>query len=294
MADERTFIRVHDGMPDHPKVEGLSDKAFRALLTEWCWCSRQLTDGKIPAGRWRKQPAKVRRELVSSGLVEELAGGDVQMHDYLEWQRSAAEVAELKAAKSRGGSWGNHVRWHEDRHVRDPGCEHCAIGPPIAPPIGPPIGVQIAKRSESDRKTIASSSSESEEPPSGVLTDDGSVPDLLQLGDVREEDSRSSPVDEALDGPIAAFLHAQTGRSVTLQHAAKVRTIVTAERPDVREPVKYVIAAIRREPDRYLPAAVERPAGRPPWCGACDPETRLIGDDRPRRCPECHPLRGEP
>lgn len=28
---------------------------------------------------------------------------------------------------------------------------------------------------------------------------------------------------------------------------------------------------------------------RPRWCGACDPDTRLVGDDHPRRCPTCHP-----
>jgi hypothetical protein len=29
----------------------------------------------------------------------------------------------------------------------------------------------------------------------------------------------------------------------------------------------------------------------PDWCGRCDQATRLIGDDTPRRCPRCHPLR---
>ncbi|MCO6011448.1 hypothetical protein NE236_41515 [Actinoallomurus purpureus] len=38
--------------------------------------------------------------------------------------------------------------------------------------------------------------------------------------------------------------------------------------------------------------AAERPA-RPQWCGACDPDTRLVGADHPRRCPNCHPLRNE-
>ena len=44
-ADRRTYITVHDGMPEHPKVDALSDKAFRALVGLWCWCSRNLTDG---------------------------------------------------------------------------------------------------------------------------------------------------------------------------------------------------------------------------------------------------------
>jgi len=35
--------------------------------------------------------------------------------------------------------------------------------------------------------------------------------------------------------------------------------------------------------------------GRPPWCGICDEQTRLIGipGDRLARCRECHPLARE-
>lgn len=33
---------------------------------------------------------------------------------------------------------------------------------------------------------------------------------------------------------------------------------------------------------------------KPPWCGVCDPETRLTGpSDHPHRCLACHPLRAE-
>jgi hypothetical protein len=32
------------------------------------------------------------------------------------------------------------------------------------------------------------------------------------------------------------------------------------------------------------------PAEKPPWCGSCDSNSRLIGDDNPARCPRCHPL----
>jgi hypothetical protein len=44
-------------------------------------------------------------------------------------------------------------------------------------------------------------------------------------------------------------------------------------------------------------ATLTPPAGRPerpPWCGTCNRETRMREhaehDDRPYRCPECHPL----
>lgn len=117
MEDGRTFIRVHDGMPDHPKVEPLSDKAFRLLIETWCWCSRQRTDGHVPAAVWRKRgtPA-ARRELVTARLVADLGQEGVQVHDYLKHNRSRAQIDEFSASKaarrSEAALKANHARWH--------------------------------------------------------------------------------------------------------------------------------------------------------------------------------------
>lgn len=104
--DPRTFITVHDGMPEHHKIEALSDKAFRALIDLWCWCSRNLTNGVVPESVWLKRTtAKVRGELVP-GLAEPRIDGGVQMHDYLEHQRSKDEVLELREKRARAGRLG--------------------------------------------------------------------------------------------------------------------------------------------------------------------------------------------
>lgn len=132
MADPRTYIRVHDGMPDHPKIEGLSDAAFRLLITVWCWSSRHLTDGTMPETLWkRRSTLKARKELLDAGLIVQ-ADGHVVMHDYLEHQRSAAEVTEIRAAKGKGGSLGNHVKWHVKRGIVNPECDHCSDQDAIA------------------------------------------------------------------------------------------------------------------------------------------------------------------
>lgn len=123
MPDDRTYIRVHDGMDDHPKIVGLSDGAFRLLMRAWSYCSRQLTDGRLPEAAWRDRGTpKSRRELVDAGLAH-LPGHachhpdcppppprHVQMHDYLEHQRSAVEVAELKRKRSEAGRKGGQSR----------------------------------------------------------------------------------------------------------------------------------------------------------------------------------------
>ncbi len=111
--DDRTYIKLHDGMPDHPKVDGLSDKAFRLLVETWCWCSRHLTDGYVPQSTWQKRGTKnTRRELVEAGLVIVRATGGVECHDYLSHQRSAHQVAELREKKKLAAAKGNHERWH--------------------------------------------------------------------------------------------------------------------------------------------------------------------------------------
>jgi hypothetical protein len=124
MADDRTYIRVHDGLDDHPKIEGLSDAAFRALLRCWALCSRQLTDGRLTdaAFRNRAKTPRVRRELVDAELVHlpdydcphehcpPPPDGHVQMHDYLDHQRSAAEVAELKRKRAEAGRRGGYAK----------------------------------------------------------------------------------------------------------------------------------------------------------------------------------------
>src|SRR5689334_16063377 len=87
--DPRTYITLHDGMPEHHKVEALSDKAFRCLVDLWCWCSRNESDGHVPESVWLKRTnAKARTELLVD-LVDPCDGG-VVMHDYLEHQRSKA------------------------------------------------------------------------------------------------------------------------------------------------------------------------------------------------------------
>lgn len=202
MEDDRTYIRVHDGLPDHPKVEPLSDAAFRLLMSVWCWCSRHLTDGHIPAAVWVKRgTAKTRRELIAAGLVEEVPSG-VSMHDYLEHQRSAAEVNELKEAKSTGGSWGNHVRWHVKKGRVKPDCEHCqspngaesgsqegsdhrSDSDRTTDPdqIAPPIGVPIAKASLSVAST--ETDTETEKKPKNERADARSRPKIKsERGDV--------------------------------------------------------------------------------------------------------------
>lgn len=127
--DDRTYIRLHDGMPDHPKVVGLSNAAFRLYVEALCWCSRHLTDGLVPAAALKRMggwsPAAI-RELAAATLLEGGEGGWC-IHDYTEHQRTAHEVDLYRKSKQTAGVAGNHERWHSARGLIDPECEFCDI-----------------------------------------------------------------------------------------------------------------------------------------------------------------------
>jgi hypothetical protein len=165
VADDRPFIRVHEGMPDHPKVESLSDRAFRFLVETWCWCARHRNDGLIKTSAWAKRGTpRLRRELIEAGLVEQHENG-VEVHDFLDWQRSAAEIADAVAQKRNAGGLGNHVRWHVAAKRIDPNCPHCSqerSHPRSHPAWQPGSQVRSHPGSRNDREPIAETETEPE------------------------------------------------------------------------------------------------------------------------------------
>lgn len=106
----RLFIKVHNGFPEHPKTVELSDKAFRHLVELWCFCSRNLNDGRLTNGQAAKYLTnKTRRELVAVGFINEDADG-IDMHDYLDHQQSAQEVSDLRERRAEAGSRGGKAK----------------------------------------------------------------------------------------------------------------------------------------------------------------------------------------
>ncbi len=101
----RGWVKLDDGMPEHPKVEALSDNAFRAFICSIAYSGRQLTDGYLPAQVAHRYANGSLGELTDSGLWEIVEGGYV-VHDYLEYQRSKADVLELREARKEAGAKG--------------------------------------------------------------------------------------------------------------------------------------------------------------------------------------------
>ena len=104
--DKRIYITVANTIMEHPKIEVLSDRAFRTLIGLWCWSSKNLKNGEIPLAVWMKRTtAKSREELLRDGLAE-LTESGVYMHDYLKHQNSKEEVEALREKRTRAGSLG--------------------------------------------------------------------------------------------------------------------------------------------------------------------------------------------
>jgi len=97
------YLALDDNFPDNPKVAGLSDRAFRLHVVALCYCSAQLTDGLVrnKAKLWANIGGNIRSfsrltdELCLAGLWDIVDGGYV-IHDYLEWNASAAQIKEKR------------------------------------------------------------------------------------------------------------------------------------------------------------------------------------------------------
>ena len=126
--DARPFVRLDHGMPENPKIVGISNAAFRLYVHAICWCSRQETNGDVPAAMMLRLGTKrAARELVTADLFEPVDDGYL-VHDYLDFQRSSREINAYRSARGKAGGLGNHQRWHVARRKRDPECEFCLKG----------------------------------------------------------------------------------------------------------------------------------------------------------------------
>lgn len=128
-----TWVKIDDSFPNHPKIVGLSDKAFRIHISGLCYCGTYLTDGFIPMTIARTlcdNDFNYIAELCEAGLWKEaMSENGFRIHDYLAHQTSKTQVeekrqtvrerqkryrerhkaTETEPAESEGGDWGNSL-----------------------------------------------------------------------------------------------------------------------------------------------------------------------------------------
>lgn len=103
-----SWFRVDDKAAFHRKVLRAGNEAFGAFCRAGSVSSGEGTDGRVTIETCEAiAPKKVWDKLIAAGLAERIEGStDLQMHDYLQWNPSAAEVAEAKEAKKKAGAKG--------------------------------------------------------------------------------------------------------------------------------------------------------------------------------------------
>lgn len=126
-----TWLKLASGFDENLKVAGLSDEGFRLAVTGMCYCSRNLTDGVVPASVARRLvPDADPGELVDAGLwVTVMSRRDAgvthyEIHDYLAWNRSREQVhgERVKAAERQKSRRNRHK--HAEPSRRDMGVTH--------------------------------------------------------------------------------------------------------------------------------------------------------------------------
>lgn len=105
-------VALDDAFPDHPKVSGLSNAAFRLYVEGLCMCMRRLTDGQVPRSLLRGKAPAI-KALVNAGLWEKTATGYV-VHDWADYQTPAARILQLRASNAK------RQRRHRENSYLDP------------------------------------------------------------------------------------------------------------------------------------------------------------------------------
>lgn len=104
-----TWTRLEPGFPEHPKILAAGPMAELLHVHGLIYCNRYLTDGFIPAlavpGLLRVPYRRPVKRLIELGIWMEVKDG-YQVHDFLDFQMSKAEVTALKAERAVSGRLG--------------------------------------------------------------------------------------------------------------------------------------------------------------------------------------------
>lgn len=178
--DKRTYVKVHDGLPDHPKIIEAGGEAGWLYICGLAYASRQLTDGVIskrlvPRLTDGSKPEASASALVRVGLWHDgehdcpncpLAGPDAYViHDYLDHQRSASEVADLRAKRAAAGQRGGKRSGESRRATSDTEANREASASAKAKQAGTKNEPETETETDKEEKTSRTSAKSSDDPP---------------------------------------------------------------------------------------------------------------------------------
>lgn len=112
-----SWVRIHDGAMTHPKIVGLSDKAFRLWIWGLSYSQQHLTDGLVVSIAIPRRLVRAIEDLTAAALWERADAG-FRIHDYLDWNDSR----EIVLAKRKGIK--RRVEQHRSNALQGPPVKH--------------------------------------------------------------------------------------------------------------------------------------------------------------------------
>ncbi|WP_143822620.1 hypothetical protein [Mycetocola reblochoni] len=112
--DRRLFIRLDIDYPDHPKIVGLSDRAFRAHVEMMAYARKYATDGVIPnrvANRlgYESVSELLQNDPEAPSLIDN-GDGTYLLHGYADMNETRADIEERKARNHANGRRGGRPK----------------------------------------------------------------------------------------------------------------------------------------------------------------------------------------
>lgn len=113
MADKRAYFKLDVGYLTNPKVAAVASESTSAVLLHLqciAYSAQHLTDGMVPMRLAMRLACAEQCDvdlLVEYGLLRRVNSHTIEVHDYLEHQRSAAEAnkAADQAKRAAGARW---------------------------------------------------------------------------------------------------------------------------------------------------------------------------------------------
>lgn len=111
------YAQLDVSLPWHEKVQRIPEKtraaAFGFYSAAVCFCQKERTDGLIRSAELARvfpdtKSMRLVRALVSAGLFDEVHG-DYEVHDYLEYNKSRAEIEAEIEQRREAGKRGGHA-----------------------------------------------------------------------------------------------------------------------------------------------------------------------------------------
>jgi general stress protein YciG len=115
MGDPRTYVKLHGGFFRNRKARAVGKDGRELYLAGLCYAGDALTDGIIPknilalvALEAEVKPTTAKK-LVDNGMwIDE--GDHYRIHDYDDWQRSAADAKTLSEKRAEAGKKGGKAK----------------------------------------------------------------------------------------------------------------------------------------------------------------------------------------